>query len=628
MRNRRFVVGYMQGDYGRMTATPVYICGVANSGKTTLFNGLTGLRERVGNWCGVTTKAARGDFSVLKQGERLLFSAVDLPGSNMDDYTLEQNVVKENIDREGIIVVVCRAKNLKRGLIFLKKLKHLINKSKVVFVVNAYEELRRAGGKIDFDKLSSELGINVVAAECNTKNGIEIVKKTILRVYESESRRPLLNYSLNDAVSALNFSPSNVLPPIDNFFLNPAACVVTLLTLIIFVLYQAFGKYGIGAWLSTMADVFLERCLIVPLSRVVGFLRFNDFLTGFVIEGVVGGAAAVLSFLPRLAVIGIFSFFIEESGVLARLAYVADGFLSRFGLTGRAVFSLMTGFGCTSLAIDATGGLENEKIRKRTITALPFVCCSAKTPVFAWLFTEISRKSGFIGVISAWIAGLFSALIFSVADKKFKGDSYNGIIVEFTEYRLPSFKETVKFLLNYVKNFIIRVGTIITIVTAFLWILRSVSPSFDFLPAEKADESILFCLAEQVQTIFYPVGVKNWQFAVAVIVGVFAKENVLSALILLGIGNASVRELTAFMLFFALYPPCISALIAILKRGGVKCFLHVVCFHSFIAISAFYSVVNPIWLLLPIGVLSSVLIVEKVRKPSERKKITLRTNYS
>lgn len=592
--------------------TNVYICGVANSGKTTLFNGLARRNERVGNWCGVTTRAVSGDFSVRNGGKRLKFTLTDLPGSYLDDYTLEQDVTLKSITDGGVVLVVCRAKNLVRGLSFLKKLAPSLRHSSVVLVVNAYEELRKAGGKIDFNQLQASLGVTVIQAECNTHSGIKIVKNAILTAAAKAkpSATPFAKPSvlrdfepLDVAKAALSFCHSTSLSRLDDFFLRPAFCFCTFFGAVIVVLYLAFGRYGIGEVLSVALERLLARFLVLPLAKLTAACKFTPFLSGFIIEGVVGGAVSVLSFLPRLAVIGVFNFYVEESGILARLAFTSDAFLSRFGLTGRAVFALLTGFGCTALAVDAAGGLENEGIKRRTVAALPFVCCSAKVPVFAWLYTEISHRNGFIAVLAAWILGLAFALVFSFLHKRKSAASYNGIIVEFTEYRRPSLKEGAKALLNFTKSFIIRVGTVITLVTAFLWLLRSVSPDLRFLPIENAEQSLLVFFAEKLQVIFYPAGVKNWRFAVAALAGLFAKENVLSVLMLLGVGEATVAELFAFMLFYAFYPPCISALIAVLKQAGVKCFLHVFCFHTFLALTAFYSVLKPVYIVLPTAVL-------------------------
>lgn len=575
----------------------VYICGVANSGKTTLFNGLAGRSERVGNWCGVTTRAVTGDFFVQSGGKRSKFTLVDLPGSYFDDYTLEQDVTLKNIKKGGMVLAVCRAKNLMRGLCFLKKLELVLGCSSVVFVVNAYEELRRSGGKIDFDKLQDALGVTVVQAECNTHSGIISVKNAIIKAAETSEPTVLRDFEPSDVARAtLSFFRAESLPRLDDFFLRPGFCFCTFFGAVIVVLYLAFGKYGIGEILSLALEDFFARFLVLPLANLIVACNLTPFLSGFIIEGIVGGAVSVLSFLPRLSVIGVFTYYVEESGILARLAFTSDAFLSRFGLTGRAVFALLTGFGCTALAVEAAGGLENEGIKRRTVAALPFVCCSAKVPVFAWLFTEISHRNGFVAVLAAWAFGLLLSLVFSSLHKRQSAISYGGIIVEFTEYRLPSLKEGAKALLNFIKSFIIRVGTVITLVTAFLWLLRSVSPDLRFLPPENAEESLLVFFAEKMQVIFYPAGVKNWRFAVAALAGLFAKENVLSVLMLLGVGKATAAELFAFMLFYAFYPPCISALIAVLKQSGVKCFLHVLCFHAFLALVAFYSVLKPVYI--------------------------------
>lgn len=595
----------------------VFITGVPNAGKTTLFNGLTGKNERVGNWYGVTTKAAKARFSVKINGKKEYFTAVDLPGSYFDDYTLEQNVAKKSISDGGVLIVVCQATNLRRGLEFLKKT--LDFGLSIVLVLNFYAELKKQDGRIDVDKLRNLTGIDVIIAECNKKSGVNAVKEGIAEFVETVNVKRRFNKPV-----CKEFDPQKVadivlsggktakLARADGILLNPFVAAAVLLLSSAVVLYIAFGKYGIGNFLSVLTEKICDVCFVSPISGLLEICRVTPFISGLITQGIAGGAITVLAFLPRLAILSLFTCVIEESGILARLAFASHGFLSKFGLTGRAVFALMTGFGCTAVAVMSACGLENECVRKRTALSLSFIPCSAKVPFVVWISSEIGNKGGFLAVLLLWVAGLLGALAFSAIDVAEKSGNKNDLIVEFPPYRVPKIKTLLKALQNFAGSFIIRVGSIITVVTAFLWIFKSVSPDFCFLTEYEIERSILVAVAEKIQFVFYPAGVKNWRFAVAALAGVFAKENVLSVFALLGTGNASVTELFAFGLFFALYPPCVSALAVVFRQEGVKSFLHVVCFHYALAFVAFYSVLKPVYILLFALLFGLAVVVRRV----------------
>lgn len=570
----------------------VYLTGIPNAGKTTLFNGLTGKSERVGNWYGVTTKAAVGYFYKEKRTPKKKIRVVDLPGSYFDGYTLEQRVIGETLT-EGIVLVVCPAGELKSGLNFLQKVRSF--GCSVVLVINFYEEFKKRGGQIDFAVLRSLIGVPVVVAECNRSEGVSAVKNAVFSAFRQ------INQSYNRfdadlvAQKVLVGQTEQKLYSFDRLLLKPPFAAAVIAVTAIFALYLAFGRYGIGSFAAYLTERALNIIITIPAGFLLDILHATEFIKGFVIEGVIGGSISVLTFLPRLAVLTLYTCIIEESGVLARLAFACHGILSRLGLSGRAVFAILTGFGCTAVGVLSSGGLENEKIRKRAVLSLPFVPCSAKVPVVAWLSVLIGAKGGFLAVLCLWTGGLILSFIFSfliaLKDKK-----RQNLIVEFPPYRIPAPKTVAKVLQNFIKSFIIRIGSIIALVTAFLWILKTITP--EMCIAEDINKSMLVAVAEKVQFIFYPAGVKNWCFAVAAFAGIFAKENVLSVFSLMGTNNASVREIIAFSLFFALYPPCLSTLIAICKQEGVKSMLHVTCCHTVLALIAFYSVFKPYYLLL------------------------------
>lgn len=578
-----------------MSARTVYLCGIPNAGKTTLFNGLTGKSERVGNWYGVTTKASFGYCCAEKNGLEKL-KVVDLPGSYFDEYTLEQGVVGKTLNG-GIVLVVCPAADLKNGLFFLQKVR--ATGDSVLLVINFYEEFKKRGGKIDFAALRSLVGVPIVVAECNRRDGVSAVKKAIYSALRQKNickKQFDCDYAAEKVVLV---KAEQQLYKADRLLLKPLFAAIVIAVSAVIALYLAFGKYGIGSLLAYLTELALKFVITKPIGLLLNLLNATDFIKGLILEGIIGGAISVLAFLPRLAILTLYTCIIEESGVLARLAFACHGLLGRIGLSGRAVFAILTGFGCTAAAVMASGGLENEKIRKRAVLSLAFVPCSAKVPAIAWLSVFLGLKGGFFAVLCLWVSGIALSFLFAYL-VALKDNKKQNLIVEFPPYRIPSPKTVLKVLQNFIKGFIIRIGSIIALVTAFLWILKTVTP--DMRVAENINESALVAIAEKLQFVFYPAGVKNWRFAVAAFAGIFAKENVLSVFSLIGTGNATAKELFAFSLFFALYTPCLSTLAAILGQEGLKSMLHVTCCHTALALIAFYSVFKPYYILLLVPV--------------------------
>lgn len=589
-----------------MNIPTVYLTGVPNAGKTTLFNGLTGKNERVGNWYGVTTKAAEGYFKANIGDRPTKIRIIDLPGSYFDDYTLEQGETADKITDNGLIVVVCPANDLKGGLKFLKKVS--VFNCSVVLVINFYNEFTRQNGKIDVNELRLLLGIPVVIAECNKKSGVNAVKNAVLSAIRKSMR--LKSFDVDTVVAKVYGGKREcAIGKADKLLLKPAVSFIVIGITSVFALYMAFGRFGIGSLLEFLTELGLKFLIIKPISFLLNLLSVSPFVFGVITEGFIGGAVSVLAFLPRLAVLTLYTCIIEESGVLARFAFASHGLLSKVGMTGRAIFTLLTGFGCTAVAVISSCGLENKKIRKRAVLSLPFISCSAKVPVIAWISAFLGSKYGFFAVLLLWVCGLLLAFLFSFLTT-FGSKKQNNLILEFPPYRIPQAKTIAKNLQNFAKSFIIRVGSIIALTSAFLWILKSLTADICFTADVR--DSLLVKTAEKLQFVFYPAGVKNWQFAVAAFTGIFAKENVLSVFSLLGTGNASAKELFAFALFFALYPPCIGTLAAVLKQEGIKSLLHVVCLHYTLAFIAFYTVFKPYYALLLAAIVAIYLV--KARK--------------
>lgn len=595
-----------------MTAN-VYICGIANSGKTTLYNTLTGKSERIGNWYGVTTNAVS---CVIKNGKRSL-KINDLPGSYLDSYTLEAQVALNKIDKNGVVVVVCEAANLQKGLSFLKNIALLNNK--IIFVINFYSEFEKNGGSINFSLLKSLTGTEIVCAECNDKKDVKKVLSAVNRLIDGD----FVCVKAFNTQQTMRLTYKNLqktkLGFLDELLLRPCIALIAFVLFSFFGIYLAFGKYGVGNLFARLTEIVLESAVNQPIFRFLIKTGASDFLKGFICEGVLGGVCSVLVFLPRLAVLSVFSAIIEESGVLARMAFSLNGFLSFFGLSGRALFALFSGYGCTAVAVLAANGLENKSVKRHTVLCLPFISCSAKVPVYLYIALLIGAKYGFVFVILIYVLGIFAALVFSLLLKVAQNVQSSSLIIELPPLRVPHYKSLLKTLQNFIKSFIIKIGCVITIVTAFLWLLKSVSLQMQYVSGENVTDSLLVHIANVFSFIFAPMGYKGWQLTAAAVAGLFAKESIVAAIALLGTGEVTSTQLIGFFAFCWLYPPCLTTLATILKQEGIGSLLHILCFQTVLALLCCYSVCNAVYLL-PLILLCMLAVATLKRKKLLKRK--------
>lgn len=585
----------------------VLISGVANSGKTTLFNGLTGKYERVGNWYGVTTECVTAETKI--GGKKVKIT--DLPGAYFEgNYTLESKIAIDALKTGNAIIVVCEAANLKGGLEFLKNAaKYGKN---IALVINMYEELKKRGGAIDVGALQTALGAPVLVAECNSAEGVKAVKNLIekMRLRQSE----LKNFEIYPLLDIAFKKPEKTsLNKLDYILLKPAFALPLFLLSVVGVMYLAFGKFSVGSLLSLLFEKIMEYAVNRPIAWLLRIINASDFIKGFVFEAVIGGFSSVVAFLPRLAVLSLYTYCLEQSGVLARLAFSLNSFFSKFGLSGRAIFTLLTGYGCTAVAVVSSGGLENENVKKRTVLALPFLSCSAKVPVYLYILGFISLNFGFWTLVLIYAGGLVAAFLFLLVFSAVSGEKKQGLIIELPPYRMGRIKSVLKALHNFCKNFIIRIGTIIITVTAFLWILKSVSVSFEYLPDGFEQESILVFLAKKIAFLFYPSRLDDWKLVSALIAGLFAKESIISVLGVFGFYGIELKQAISFLIFIALYPPCLTTLASVLKREGIGSLLHIFFFHNFIALTCSAAVFNPVILIFPAVVLIIAAVIGKVK---------------
>ncbi|MBO7377658.1 MAG: ferrous iron transporter B, partial [Clostridia bacterium] len=536
----------------------ILLVGNPNCGKTTIFNRLTGASGRVGNWHGVTVSAiekkVRGSDYVL----------VDLPGLySLSAYSGEEKAALGEIygaDDGDIILNVIEACNLKRALSLTAELKK--TKKRVAVVINMYAELTARGGKIDLIKLSEAIGCPCFFAE-------ELKAKRIDEKFIKSANFVRFTGDLPQGT----FEPPReyVLKGADKMLFGAFAIPIFILTLAGAV-YLTFGRFGAGKLLGDLLRRAIEEFFVPMIVKALLSIGVGDVLIGLLADGIVGGVTGVVAFVPQLAVLYLCLILLEESGFLPRAAFAFDGALKKVGLSGKAVFPLLAGLGCTASAITCTRGMESEAVQKRTVAALFFLPCSARMPVFLLLISTFFAGREFAAVVIVYALGIALGLLFAKLRTKADKIPPEPFAVEIPPLRKPKALSVVKQLKNHLKSFIIKVGTVLVIVSTAVWLLRSFSISGEFLPEERIAESLLAKIGAFLSFVFVPMGLGGWQIPVAAICGLIAKEGIVGALALVfpaGLAaEISAESALSLFVFFALYTPCVMAISASVNEAG------------------------------------------------------------
>lgn len=537
----------------------VVLAGNPNAGKTTLFNALTNSNLRTGNFHGVTCSASEK----ISRG----ITYVDAPGLySMTNYSMEEVSAAEEIKKADMIIDVADALTLENSLNLTRKLKSF--GKPVVLYVTKLNQLKRRGGSLDGEKLSRFLGIPVFT--CPPKQFRKTIEEGINFSVQTE------NLSLEKCYSAGREGLSRA----DKLFYNRFFALAFFLFAVAAMFFLAFHPIMPGALLKGL----VELAVCDKLSEAITCKMSNEALISLISEGILGGAGSVLSFLPQLAILYLFLTLLDESGITSALSFCADGFFAKVNLSGRAAFSLISGFGCTAAAIMTTRGYSTENAQKRTIAVLPYIPCGAKLPVFLTFLAPLF-KNPFPAVSCFYFAGLLISIAFSALLKGRKED----MLSEVTPIIFPQLKAAGKKLYFYLKSFIIKVSGVILAFCVISWLMSHFSFTFEYV---EADKSMLATISRALTFLFYPMGITDWRLAYAALCGFIAKENVAATVGMLmplgtGLDTASAVSMCAFIL---LCPACVSAFSASCKEAGLKFTLKCFAVQTVIAFLGSYLV--------------------------------------
>ncbi len=629
----------------------IALVGNPNCGKTTLFNALTGSRQYVGNWPGVTVekKAGRCRFT----GEEI----IDLPGAySLSPYSMEEAVTRDYLltQKPELIINIVDGTNLERNLYLTFQL--LTLPIPLVLAVNMMDEMNKKGFSLDVKALSAALGVPVVEICARRGEGLEALLRAgkqavreyrgpvgpeglydaptsqavreieglltgeifpkgflavkllegdkfceeqaglpasqakrlsrIRREYERTSPYGDAGTMVADArykrITAITQKalkkPERVKwtasQLIDRAALGRLTAIPLFLLLLLGMFALTFGPVGEGC--KSLLERGVLEPLIAGLQGMLATFNVPEWCYSLLLDGVAQGVGSILSFLPQITILFLCLSLLEDSGYMARAAFVMDRVMRKLGLSGKSFIPMLMGFGCTTSAVMAARTMENEKDRRLTVMLTPFMSCGARLPIYA-LFAGVFFEShqGLV-VASLYLLGILAAVVSGILLKKtlFRGGEAP-FVMELPPYRLPSFPVIGRHVWEKVKGFLGKAGTVIVSMSVLIWFLEH----FDgrFAPVENPADSLLAAIGKGAAPLFSPLGFGFWQAAVALIAGLVAKESVVAALAMLygGAGASLAAGLAgaftplaaySFLAFVLLYMPCIAAFLSIKRE--------------------------------------------------------------
>ena len=554
----------------------VALFGNPNVGKTTVFNLLTGSNQYVGNWPGVTIEKKEG---YLNDNIKI----VDLPGIYaMDTFSNEEKVSKSYLENEDVdvIVNVVDASNLDRNLYLTTQL--MKYNKQIILLLNMVDLADAKGIKTDYDKLAKELNVTILPIIAKKKSGLENIEKVI----ENCSKQKV-NYSidfgdetstykkLEEIISNCSKAPieskESISDRIDNIMLNPILAYPLFIGILLLLFKFTFD--WVGGPLQEGLTGIIETYVMTPMDGLLA--NSSEWFRSLIIDGVLGGIAGTLPFFPLIFTLFFGISLFEDSGYMSRAAFLMDKIMSKVGLSGKAFIPMVMGLGCASPAIMATRTLESEKDRKITALISPLMTCGAKLPIYALFVAIFFPKNEALITTSLYLLGIVVAILVAlVLNKTVYKTEAEPFVLELPEYKIPTLSALLKNTWNKSKGFLIRVVTVMFAMSVVIWFLSS----FNFAGfTENMNESFLAGFGKILTPIFAPLGFKDWRISVALLSGLGAKEIVVNTMIVL-FGNLHqvlptvFTGVTAysFLIFSALYTPCIASLATMRKEYGNK----------------------------------------------------------
>ena len=619
-----------------MSEMEIILAGNPNTGKTTIFNLLTNSDEHVGNFHGVTVEEKKKEFSF----EGMSYTLVDLPGI----YSLSSLSYEEEVSRDYFfnaknskIVGICDKNNIGRNLYLILNL--LEYQSEMMVVVNPID--KKSKNKIDYNKLSKALGTEVVEADlkdpkklksavvCSKKAKCpEYVKKLNLSkikgflkgFFDDEKLDFFAIKCLEKDEWVIEKLPQSVwekiekeLPEnsiemvaklrydfiegilrdctysthetygksrLDKFVLNPFLSFFIFIFVLFGIFYITF--FSVGKWLSSLLIYLLNTLIANPLHSLF-FNVFGEGSWGLSLfdNALIGGIGSIFSFLPQVALLFVFLSVLEDTGYMSRVAFMFEDIFGKIGLSGKSVYTLLMGFGCSSTAMLTARNMEDKNAKIKTAILTPYMSCSAKFPIYVVIGGAFFGVNNIFYIVGLYLLGVIISVFLSLfLNKTFLKSKEQSFILEFPPYRVLKIKRLLKILLSNIKSFVIKIGSLLISMNIIVWVLSNFTFGFRFVPT--GEKSMLEILGRFVAPILAPLGLNRWGIASSLIAGIIAKEVIVTSIIMFNssfggdvslslkdpnspVYFASSGSVVAFLVFSLLYCPCITS-IAVLRR--------------------------------------------------------------
>ncbi len=590
-----------------MAVLSVALTGNPNVGKSTIFNELTGARQKIGNWPGVTVDKKVG---YVKYKNRAI-SIMDLPGTySINARSPEEQIVTDYLtgERPDIVVDIIDAANIERNLFLTLQIMEM--GIPIILDLNMMDEAKRAGVTINMKKLGEAFGMPVVETVGRSSKSIrkllDVFDSTVMESFhpsslieehvakvnevkesnlsESEKDEKLIEmrYAVIDqiveAFVVKNHVGSSLTEKIDNVLAN-GVLALPMLLLILYLMFQiAFTWVGqpaadaLGDWIG---EDFTDWA-----NDAMAAAGVSDWLQSLISDGIIAGVGNVVNFVPLIFTLFFMLSFLDGTGYMARVAFVLDPIMRRVGLTGKGIMPLMMGFGCGVPAIMGARALDSEKDRMTSILITPFLTCSAKLPILAlfaaMFFPDNAANVVFAMYVLGVVVAIVMAKVLGLTAFKDKGATF---LLELPPYRIPAMKTVLLETWDKGKGYLVKAGTIIFAMSVMIWFLSSYNFSG---PTEDMDTSFLAYIGNALSYLFVFHGFSSWESGAAIFTGIAAKESVVSTMgIIYGVGEISTEaedavetaaafqgnmsaaftaaSALAFMVFSQLYTPCMTA---------------------------------------------------------------------
>ncbi|MBQ9795828.1 MAG: ferrous iron transport protein B [Clostridia bacterium] len=605
----------------------ILLAGNPNVGKTTIFNSLTKSAEHTGNFHGVTVEEK--SKTVCFENEDITF--VDLPGLySLNSFSYEEEIsAKQLTKNEAEIFMIIDANSIRKNLYLCQQLNELEINYKIL--INNYDFFKKNNNFIDINLLKDNLQKEIVVINAKktklnkdllrkenkkSQNNYNYLEKYVKIVQKSHNLdKKTIIYALNGIFIGLNQEQidfiKNLYPNIikdrfdyidtilancvkmeknfiyghsklDKFLLNPFVAVITFLLTFFLGFYAIF--FLIGPWISGLEERLLNFILINPTMNVMYAITDNVWLIEFIRNGVLNAVVTVISFVPQITLMFIFLSLLEDSGIIARLAYVFDDFLNFFGLNGKALYIMLLGLGCNTMSTTATRNMNEKNLKIKSAIINPYISCMARLPVYMLIASAFFGKKSFFVVFGLYTLGSLVALVVSfILNKTILKSKASELLIEFPPLKGVDLKHIFQVGRTNAVDFFKRIFTIILSMGIIVWILTHTQ--FNLSYTQDISQSILFLIAEKISWLFVPIGLNNAGVVSALVVGVLAKEMIVSTIaicnntnsqkaliaslsISTSVINFSIASAVSFLIFSLLYSPCVSNLAVIKKETG------------------------------------------------------------